>query len=86
MQRVEMSSNRVSGPLTFLAGLGAGIAVGVLLTPRSGPATRRLVGRTMESGEDWVKSKATAVQDYVKGCGDELVERAKEVAEVIGRA
>jgi gas vesicle protein len=85
MERVEMDSSRISGPLTFLAGLGAGIAVAVLFTPRSGPATRRLVGRTVEKGEDWMKNKATAAQEYVKGCGEELVDRAKEVAEVIGR-
>jgi len=86
MERVETCSNRVAGPLSFLAGLSAGIAVGVLLAPRSGPATLRLAGRKIESGENWLKNKATAAQDYVTGRGEELVDRAKEVAEVIGRS
>ena len=84
MEKVE-NGTRASAPLSFLAGLGAGIAVAILLAPRSGAATRRLLGRKVEKGEDWVKDKATAAREYVKGCAEELSDRAKEVAEVIGR-
>ena len=62
------------------------ISVATLATIRSGAATRRLVGRKVEQGEGWVKAQATNVQDYVKGRGEELCDRAKEVAETIGRA
>ena len=85
MERVEMCGSRSSAPLSFLAGLGAGVALAVFLAPRSGAATRRLIGRKVEKGGDWVKDKATAAQDYVEGCGEKFCDRTKEVAEVIGR-
>jgi gas vesicle protein len=80
-----MNATRASAPLSFLAGLGAGIAVAIFLAPRSGAATRRLIGRKVENGEDWVKDKATAPQEYARGCVEERCDRVKEVAEVIGR-
>jgi gas vesicle protein len=85
MQKVEMNGNRGFALLVFLAGLGAGIALMVLLAPRSGAATRRLIGRKVEEGKDWIKDKAAATQDYVRSHGEELRDRVKEVAEVIGR-
>ncbi|MGD0500622.1 MAG: YtxH domain-containing protein [Bryobacteraceae bacterium] len=80
-----MNGNRGCSLLLFLAGLGAGIALTVLLAPRSGATTRRLIGRKVEEGEGWIKDKAAAAQDYVRGRGEELGDRVKEVAEVIGR-
>ena len=73
-----MNSNRSDAVLFFLTGLGGGIALTVLLTPRSGPATRRLIGRKVDDGKDWVKDKAGAAQDYVKGQGEELRDRVRE--------
>jgi hypothetical protein len=84
MEKVDMNGYRGSA-LLFLTGLGAGIALTVLLAPRSGAATRRLIGRKVEDGEDWMKDKAVAAQDYVRGHGEELRDRVKEVAKVIGR-
>ena len=86
MEKAGMTCNRGSALLLFLAGLGAGIAVTALLAPRSGAATRRLIGRKVEEGKDWVKDKAASAQDYVKGQGEELRDRVKEVAQVIGRS
>ena len=80
-----MVSNRGSALLFFLAGMGAGIVFTALVAPRSGAATRRLIGRNVEEGKEWMKDKATAAQDYVRGCGEEVRDRVKEVAEVIGR-
>ena len=89
MAKVETNGNGVSASLFFLTGLGAGIAATVLLAPRSGAAMRRLIGRKVEKGEDWMKEKAAAAQDYVTEHVDELrdrvSDRVKEVAEVIGR-
>lgn len=85
MEKVEMNGKKGSAVLFFLTGLGAGIALTVLLAPRSGAATRRLIGRKVAEGKDWTKDKAAAAQDYVKGHGEELRDRVKEVAEVIGR-
>jgi gas vesicle protein len=87
MEKVEMDCNRKgsSSLVFFLTGLGVGIASAVLLAPRSGASTRRLIGLKVEEGEEWAKSKATAAQDYVKGRSEELRGRVKEVAEVISR-
>ena len=85
MEKAEMCCHRVSAPLFFLSGLGAGIGLAILLAPRSGAATRRLIGRKVEDGQDWVKGKAAAAQDCVKAQVEELRGRVKEVAEVIGR-
>ena len=74
-----MNCNRNSAVLFFLSGLGAGIALTALLVPRSGPATRRLIGRQTEKGKDWVKDKAAAAQDYVRDQGEELRDRVRDV-------
>ena len=86
MEKVEMNSNIASASILFLTGLGVGIALTVLLTPRSGAATRRLIGRKIEKGEGWMKNKAAVARDYVRGCEEELHDRAKELVEVIGRS
>jgi len=85
-EKVEVSCNGSSALPFFLIGLATGVAAALLLAPHSGAATRRLIGRTVHEGEDWMKAKATAAQDYVKSHGADLRERAKEVAEVIGRS
>lgn len=58
MQKVEMNGNAL---LFLLTGLAAGVALAVLLAPRSGAAMRRLVGRKVEE-RDWMKDKAAAAQ------------------------
>jgi len=52
-----MNTSGGSALLFFLTGLGAGIALTVLLAPRSGAATRRLIGRRVEEGEDWMGTR-----------------------------
>ncbi len=74
-----------SSLMLFLTGLGAGVALTVLLAPRSGAATRRLIGSKVDEGKIWVKDKAAMAQAYAKDRGEELRGRAAEVAEVIGR-
>ena len=86
MEKVEVNASKGSALLFFLAGLGAGIALAALLAPRSGAATRRLIGRKVEEGDDWMKDKAAAAQDCVRGHVEELRDRVKEAAEVIGRS
>ncbi|MCX6633537.1 MAG: YtxH domain-containing protein [Acidobacteria bacterium] len=86
MEKVEMNDNRAYALPFFLAGLGTGVALTVLLVPRSGAATRRLIGRKVEEGEDWMKAKAVAAQNYVSSRGAELRDRVKEAAEVLGRS
>lgn len=86
MEKVEMSCNRGAAPLFFLTGLGAGIALTFLFATRSGAATRRLIGRKVDDGKDWVKDKAATAQDYVRGQREELRDQVKEAAAAIGRS
>ncbi len=85
MQKVETNGYASSGPLLFLTGMGAGIAVAVLLAPRSGASTRRLIGRKVEEGEDWMKDKAAEAKVYVSCRAEKLGDRLKEVAGAMGR-
>ena len=59
---------------------GAGIVLTILPAPRSGASTRRLIGRKVAEGKDWVKDKAAAVQDCVRDQGEELRDRAQQNA------
>ena len=81
-----MNGKSSFAPLSFIAGLAAGIGLTVLLAPRSGAATRRLIGRKVEEGKDWMQDKATAAQDYVRGQGEELRDRVNKVAQAISRS
>ena len=56
-----MDVHRTSAPLSFLAGLGAGIVVATLFAPRSGAAIRRLVSRQVERGVDRAKEVAEVI-------------------------
>jgi len=85
MTKVETNGSGVSASLFFLTGLGTGVALTILFAPRSGAATRRLIGRTVEKGEDWIKEKAATAQDFVKDHVEELRDRAKGVTQVVGR-
>jgi hypothetical protein len=85
MENIEMNGNRGSALLSFLTGLGAGIALTALFATRSGAATRRLISRRVEEGQDWMKDKAAAAQDCVTGHGEEFRDRVKEAAEVLVR-
>jgi gas vesicle protein len=83
--KFKLSCNRGSAPF-FLVGLATGVALALLLAPRSGAGMRRLIGRTVKEREDWVKAKSTAAQDYIRSQGADLRDRVKDVAEVIGRS
>ena len=88
MEQVEMNGtdSRIGfGLMLFLGGLGAGVALTVLLAPRSGAVTRRLIGRSVNEGTDWVKEKAAMAQACAKDYSAELRGRAAGVAEEIGR-
>ena len=80
-----MNCTRTSALALFLTGLGTGVAFSLLLAPRSGSATRRLIARKVEDGEGWVKGKAAATRGYIQTQVAEVGARVKEVAEVLGR-
>jgi gas vesicle protein len=86
MENSEMNGTRCSALPFFLTGLGAGIALAVLLAPLSGARTRRIIARKVEEGKDWITDKVVAGEEYVRSHGADLRDRVKEVAEVIGRS
>ena len=49
MENNKRKVNIGSAVLIFLSGVGTGIALAGLLTPRAGAATRRLIGRKAEA-------------------------------------
>jgi gas vesicle protein len=69
----------------FIVGLGVGVAVGMLLAPRSGDETRQLLRSKADEGTDYLRSKAEESREFVKRRGGErresaadLVDRSKE--------
>jgi gas vesicle protein len=65
---VEVRPRRsYSGLPSFLAGLGAGIAVGILFAPGSGEETRSMLSERARQGVEFAKEK-----------GQELGKRAQE--------
>ncbi|MBK9170809.1 MAG: YtxH domain-containing protein [Bryobacterales bacterium] len=82
MAACETNGTKTALPY-FLTGLGAGMVLAMLLTPRSGPATRSLIGSTVKDGANWVKDKAAVAEDSVRTRGTELRHRVQEAAEVI---
>jgi gas vesicle protein len=83
--KVEVNGSRSFALPLFLTGLGTGIAVALLFAPRSGSATRSLIGRQVKDCESWTKRKGAAAKDYVLSHGADIRDRVKDVAEVIGR-
>jgi hypothetical protein len=62
-QAIENGSAAV---LVFVAGMAAGVVLGLMLAPTSGASLRRGVGRRLREGADWTKSKATeAKQEFL---------------------
>ena len=67
----------------FLAGLGSGIALTLLLAPRSGHATRNILGRKLKDGQAWIKENAAVAEDYALTNAKELSDRVKNLKESI---
>jgi gas vesicle protein len=66
-----MTSNRYSA---FMSGLGIGIGVAMLFTPRSGRGTREKIA-----------AKAADGKDYIKRRGDEIQKSANDLIEAVKR-
>ena len=58
----------------FLAGVGAGAVVALLLAPKTGEQTRKLIAKKAEEGRDYVASKGREI----RGQAEELMEKGKE--------
>jgi gas vesicle protein len=65
----------------FLVGLGVGMAVTVLIAPRSGAATRKLIRRRASEASDLVKTKTNQASKYIKRRAAETLDQASEMIE-----
>jgi gas vesicle protein len=63
----------------FIVGLGVGVAVGMLMAPRSGEETRQLLRTKADEGRDYLRHKADESKEYVRRRGGELRESATDL-------
>ena len=59
----------------FLAGISLGTVVALLLAPKTGQQTRKLIAKKAEGGKDYLTSKGREL----KGQAEELVEKGKNL-------
>jgi gas vesicle protein len=62
------------GLSSFLIGLGAGVAIGLLFAPKSGQETRELLKNKAGEGSDFLKERGTEVRQTAA----EWVDKGKE--------
>jgi gas vesicle protein len=58
----------------FVAGVGIGALLALLLAPKTGEQTRKLIAKKVEEGKDYVASRGREF----RGQAEELVEKGKE--------
>ena len=58
----------------FVAGVGIGALLALLLAPKTGEQTRKLIAKKAEEGKDYVASRGREF----RGQAEELVEKGKE--------
>ena len=68
-----------SGMSYFVVGLGIGVAVGMLLAPRSGEETRQLLREKADEGKDYLRTKTDESKEFVRRRGTELRESAGDL-------
>jgi len=65
----------------FLAGVGVGGAVALLLAPKSGEQTRKLIAKKAEQGKEYVTSRSRELKvqaEDLVGKGKDLVNKQRE--------
>ena len=66
----------------FLAGLGIGAVVALLLAPRSGKETREFIVQKTEEGKEFVKAKSEEIRKQAEDAvekGKDLVSKQKDL-------
>ena len=61
-----------SGIGYFIVGMGIGVAVGMLMAPRSGEETRQLLRVKADEGKDFLRNKTDESREYVRRRSSEL--------------
>jgi gas vesicle protein len=70
----------------FFYGLGLGVAAGVLMAPRAGVKTRKLLADTAREGQDYIVRGSAELRDSVVEQLNKTKRAAKAAAEGIGDA
>jgi len=76
-----MSDSNSNSFLWFLAGLGVGVAAGVLYAPRSGDETRQALRARAEDSREFVRDRARQAKDQAASWADrgrEVLNQQKE--------
>jgi gas vesicle protein len=68
-----------SGISYFVVGLGIGVAVGLLMAPRSGEETRQLLRTKADEGTEFLRAKADESKEFVRRRGTELRDSASDL-------
>jgi gas vesicle protein len=77
-----MSANKWQGTASgLLIGVGVGVALGILLAPKSGKDTRDQIVGTVKDGLDEAMAKGQKLTRLVQQTLDDARERVKEVAD-----
>jgi gas vesicle protein len=63
----------------FIVGLGVGVAVGMLMAPRSGEETRHLLRSKADESKDYLRNKADESREFVRRRGGEIRESATDL-------
>jgi gas vesicle protein len=75
------NSNAAPAALAFLAGIGAGIAAGILFAPRSGEETRYRLKNKAEQARSKVEHKIAEEKHLASDKIKEVKDKAKHIAE-----
>jgi gas vesicle protein len=59
----------------FVVGAGMGALLALLLAPKTGEQTRKLIAKKAEEGKDYVSSKGRGIREQA----EELMEKGKEL-------
>jgi gas vesicle protein len=68
-----------SGLTYFIVGMGIGVAVGMLLAPRSGEETRQILLAKADEGADFMRNKTEESKEFVLKRGAELRDSASDL-------
>jgi len=68
-----------SGVGYFIVGMGIGVAVGMLMAPRSGEETRQLLRVKADEGKDFLRTKSDESKEFVRRRSSELRDSAADL-------
>jgi gas vesicle protein len=65
----------------FIVGLGVGVAVGMLMAPRSGDETRQILRAKADESTEFLRAKADEGRDYVRRRSSDLRDSASDLVD-----